>query len=48
MLQVFVKQTTKGNKHPQTVQDALLREIFLEDDYREINVLMAVLLSQSV
>jgi hypothetical protein len=36
MLQIFVKQTTKGNKHNQTVQDHLLKKIFLEDDYREI------------
>jgi hypothetical protein len=33
MLQVFVKQTTKGNKHNQTVVDHLLKKIFLEDNY---------------
>jgi len=36
MLQNFVKQTTKENKHTQKVQDPLLKKIFLEDDYREI------------
>jgi len=28
MLQIFVKQTTEGNKHPQTVQEPLLKKIF--------------------
>ena len=36
MLQVFVKQTTKGNKHTQTTQDPLSKKIFLEDVYRGI------------
>jgi hypothetical protein len=36
MLQIFVKQTTKANKHNQTIHDPLLKKIFLEDDYREI------------
>jgi len=40
MLQIFVKQTTKGKKYLQTVQDPLLKKIFLEDDYSEIRVLM--------
>jgi len=29
MLQIFVKQTINGNKHPQTVQDPLLKKFFL-------------------
>jgi hypothetical protein len=36
MLHIFVKQRSKGNKHPQTVQDHLLKIIFLEDYYREL------------
>ena len=36
MLQNFVKQTTKGNKRTQKVQDPLLKKIFFEDNYREI------------
>ena len=36
MLQISVKQTAKGNKHTQTIQDPLLKKIFLEDDYRGI------------